>query len=55
MIHNNEERRYCMELALVSFKNINKRTIKVFNTPYITVLQVLFRECFPRGYCKPSG
>jgi len=38
-----------------SFKQINKGKIKVFDTPYIKVLQVLFRECFPWGYCKPSG
>jgi hypothetical protein len=29
-------------------------TIKVFNTPYIRVLQILLRECFPWGYRKPS-
>jgi hypothetical protein len=38
-----------------SFKQINKGSIKVFNTPYIKVLQVLLIECFPWGYCKPSG
>jgi hypothetical protein len=30
-----------------SFKQGNKGTIKVFDTPYIRVLQVLLRECFP--------
>jgi hypothetical protein len=29
-----------------SLKQINKETIKVFDTPYIKVLQVLFKECF---------
>jgi hypothetical protein len=29
-----------------SFKQINKGTIKVFDTPYTRVLQVLFKECF---------
>jgi hypothetical protein len=43
-----------MEFGLVSFKQINKGTIKVFNTPYIKVLQVLFKKCFPWGYYKPS-
>jgi hypothetical protein len=38
-----------------SFKQINKGTIKVFDTPYINVFQVLFRECFPWEHCKPSG
>jgi len=38
-----------------SLKQINKGTIKVFDTPYIRVLQVLLKECFPWGYCKPSG
>ncbi len=32
-----------------SFKQINKWMIKVFNTFYIKVLQVLFRECFQMG------
>jgi hypothetical protein len=36
-----------MELALVHSNKINKGTIKVCNTPYITILQVLFRKCFP--------
>jgi hypothetical protein len=44
-----------MELALVHSNKINKGTIKIFNTPYIKVLQVLFKKCFPLGYCKPSG
>jgi hypothetical protein len=38
-----------------SLKQINKGTIKVFDTPYIKVLQVLLREFFPWGYYKPSG
>jgi hypothetical protein len=36
-----------MELALVHSNKINNGTIKVCNTPYIIVLQVLFRKCFP--------
>jgi len=32
-----------------SFKQINKGTIKAFNTPYIKVLQFLFRKSFPWG------
>jgi len=43
------------ELALVHSNKINKGTIKVFNTHYIKVLQVLLKACFPWGYCKPSG
>jgi hypothetical protein len=27
-----------------SFKQINKRTIKIFDTPYIRILQVLLKE-----------
>jgi hypothetical protein len=38
-----------------SLKQINKGTIKIFDTPYIKVLQVLLRECLPWGYCKLSG
>jgi hypothetical protein len=38
-----------MELALVLFNKINKGTIKAFNTFYIRVLQLVFRECFPWG------
>jgi hypothetical protein len=38
-----------------SLKQINKAIIKEFDTPYIRVLQVLFRKCFPWGYYKPSG
>jgi adenylate cyclase len=38
-----------------SLKQINKGIIKIFDTPYIRVLQVLLKECFPWGYCKPSG
>jgi hypothetical protein len=38
-----------VELALVHSNKINKWTINVFNTPYIKVLQVLFRECFQGG------
>jgi len=30
-----------------SLKQINKGMIKVFDTLYIMVLQVLFKECFP--------
>jgi hypothetical protein len=30
-----------------SLKQINKKLIKVFNTPYIRVLQVFLRECVP--------
>jgi hypothetical protein len=55
MVDYDEERRYCMELVLVHSNKINKGMIKIFNTPYIKVLQVLFKECFPWGYCKPSG
>jgi hypothetical protein len=45
-----------MELAWsYSFKQINKGMIKVFDAPYIRVLQVLIRECFPWGYYKPYG
>jgi hypothetical protein len=36
-----------MELALVHSNKINKGTIKVFNTSYAKVLQVMFRKCFP--------
>jgi hypothetical protein len=32
-----------------SLKQIYKGMIKVFDTPYIKVLQVLFRECFSWG------
>jgi hypothetical protein len=35
-----------MELALVHSNKINKAMIKAFNTPYIKVLQVLFKEWF---------
>jgi hypothetical protein len=36
-----------------SLKQINKDMIKEFDTPYITVLQVLLKKCFPRwGYYK---
>jgi hypothetical protein len=55
MVNNNEEIinwRYCMELALIHSNKINKGTINVFNTPHIMVLLVLFRECFPWGYCN---
>jgi len=38
-----------------SLKQINEGTIKIFDRPYIKVWQVLLRECFPWGYCKPSG
>jgi hypothetical protein len=38
-----------MELGLDPFKQINKWTIKVFDTPYVRVLQILLRECFPWG------
>ncbi len=38
-----------------SLKQINKGMIKVFDTPYIRVLQVLFRKYSPWGYYKPSG
>jgi hypothetical protein len=38
-----------------SLKQINKGMIKVFDTPYIRVLQVMFRKCSPWGYYKPSG
>jgi hypothetical protein len=38
-----------MELALVLSNKINKGTIKAFNTFYITVLQLVLRECFPWG------
>jgi hypothetical protein len=44
-----------MELVLVHSNKINKGTIKVFNTPYVRVLQVLFKKCFSWGYYKPSG
>ncbi len=48
-----------MELVFVHLNKINKGMIKVFNTPYIRVLQVLFRECFPWGIvnkvANPSG
>jgi hypothetical protein len=53
-----------MELALVHSNKIIKGRITIFNTPYIKVLQVLLRECFPwgmanrvfsMGYGKPSG
>jgi hypothetical protein len=44
-----------MELALVHSNKINSGMTKVFNTPYIRVLQVPFRECFQWGYYKPSG
>jgi len=32
-----------------SLKQINRGTIKISDTPYIKVLQVLLRECFPWG------
>jgi hypothetical protein len=39
-----------------SFKQINKGLSKVFDTPYIKVLQVLFKKCFSQlRYCKPTG
>jgi hypothetical protein len=38
-----------------SLKQINKEMIKVFDTPYIKVLQVLFKKCFSWGYCKSNG
>jgi hypothetical protein len=46
MIDNNEERikwRCYMEFVLIHSNKINKEMIKVFNTPYIRVLQVLFK------------
>jgi ribosomal protein L30/L7E len=44
-----------MELVLVHSNKINKGMIKVFNTPYIRGMQVMVKECFSWGYCKPSG
>jgi hypothetical protein len=38
-----------MELVIVHSNKINKGTIKVFNTPYIRVLQVLFKKCSSWG------
>jgi len=38
-----------MELGLVHSNKINEKTIKVFNTTHIRVLQVLFKKCFPWG------
>jgi hypothetical protein len=38
-----------MELAFIHLNKINKGTIKIFNTPYMKVLQVLLSECFPWG------
>jgi hypothetical protein len=32
-----------MEFVLIHSNKINKEMIKVFNTPYIRVLQVLFK------------
>jgi hypothetical protein len=32
-----------------SLKQIMKGTIKIFDTPYIRVSQVLLKECFPWG------
>jgi hypothetical protein len=32
--------------CLRSFKQINKGMIKVFDTPYIKILQALLRKCF---------
>jgi len=43
--------------SLLSFIQtfINKGMIKIFDTPYIRVLQVLLKECFLWGFYKPSG
>jgi adenylate cyclase len=39
-----------------SFKQVNYwDDIIVFDTPYIKILRVLLKECFPWEYCKPSG
>jgi hypothetical protein len=38
-----------------SLKQINKGTIKIFDTLDIRVLQVLFKKSFLGVYCKPSG
>ncbi len=38
-----------------SFKQINKRMVKIFDTPYIRVVQVVLKKCFSWGYYKPSG
>jgi hypothetical protein len=38
-----------MELVLVHSNKINKKTIKVFNTPYIKVLQVNAQRVYSMG------
>jgi hypothetical protein len=56
---NNNERKNKMKVLHGAWscplKQINKGMIQVFDTPYIRVLQVLLRECFPWGYYKPGG
>jgi len=34
-----------MELSLIHLNKIKKGMIKIFNNPYIKVLQVLFKKC----------
>jgi hypothetical protein len=51
MVDNDEKRlkcKYYMEL-----KQINKRTIKIFDSSCIRVLQVLLKECSSCKYHKP--
>jgi hypothetical protein len=38
-----------MELALFHSNKINKGVIKIFNTLYIRVLQVMLKKCFHGG------
>ncbi len=49
----NEDIAWSLLLFIQTF--INKGMIKVFDTPYIRVLQVLLKKCFLWGFCKPSG